>query len=142
MSSHDNSHHTKRDGDLGVYKAILDLHQKGYIVSDPLTEHAPFDLIIWRNCNAKTVQVKHRSKDGSGKIEVRFRRTQWNTNGSYNEEIDKQPIDLYCVYCPESDECYYFKPEWFNKSVSLRIDKPKNNQTKGVKMASDFRQVP
>jgi hypothetical protein len=142
MEKHNNSHHTKRDGDKGVYKSILDLHEKGYIVNDPLTEHAPFDLIIWRDCEAKTVQVKYRTKNKRGVVEVLFRRTQWNTDGSYNEDIDKDPIDLYCVYCPDTDECYYFDPDQFGKSISLRIDEPKNNQKKGVNMASDFKQVP
>ncbi len=139
---HTNSHHTKTDGDLAEYKAIVDLHQKGYIVSDPLTEHAPFDLIIWKDGESKTVQVKYRSKDSSGKVEVHFRATQWNTNGSYNKKIDTDPIDLYCVYCPEKDGCYYFNPDNFGESVALRIDKPKNNQTKGINFAENYKRVP
>ena len=42
-------HHTKTLGDLGVLKAQVDLYQKGYWVSIPLTEHAPFDLMSTRN---------------------------------------------------------------------------------------------
>ena len=44
-----NDHHTKASGDLGVFKAMVDLHEKGFIVADPLTEHAPFDLITWKD---------------------------------------------------------------------------------------------
>jgi len=72
---HTNGHHTKTNADLGEHKAIVDLHEKGYIVSNPLTEHAPFDLIIWTNGEANTVQVKYRSKD-DGAVNVRFRATQ------------------------------------------------------------------
>jgi len=139
---HTNNHHTKTDADLGEYKAIVDLHQKGYIVCDPLTEHAPFDLVAWKDGNSKTVQVKYRSKSDVGKIKVRFRATQWNTNGSYNKEIDTDPIDIYCVYCPEEDNCYYFDPDNFGKSVTLRIDEPKNNQSKGIHFAENYKQVP
>jgi hypothetical protein len=139
--NHANDHHTKTAADLGEYKAIVDLHERGYIVSNPLTEHAPFDLIIWKNGEASTVQVKYRSKN-DGKINVRFRATQWNTDGSYNREIDKAPIDIYCVYCPESDECYYFDPDGFDKSATFRIDPPKNGQSTGVHFAEDYKRVP
>ena len=138
----DNTHHTKAPGDLGVFKAMVDLHEKGFIVADPLTEHASFDLIVWKDQEFNAVQVKYRSKDDSGKINVRFRATQWNTNGSYNTEINKDAIDLYCVYCPESDECYYFDPDRFGKSITIRIDEPANNQTKGIHFAEEFKQVP
>ena len=33
---------------LGVLKVQVDLHRKGYIISVPLTEHAPFDLTTIR----------------------------------------------------------------------------------------------
>ena len=135
-------HHTKSPGDLGVFKAMVDLHERGFVVAEPLTEHSPFDLIIWRNQEAKTVQVKYRSKDDSGKVNVRFRATQWNTDGPYNAEINTDAIDVYCVYCPESDECYYFDPDRFGKSITIRIEDPKNNQTKGINFAEDFKQVP
>jgi hypothetical protein len=137
-----NEHHTKSPGDLGVFKAMVDLHERGFVVAEPLTEHVPFDLIVWKNQTSRTVQVKYRSKDESGKVNIRFRATQWNTDGPYNTEIDKDKIDLYCVYCPESDECYYFDPDNFGRSVTIRIDKPKNNQTKGIHFAEDFKQVP
>ena len=55
---------------------MVDLHEKGFIVADPLTEHAPFD------------------------------------------------------------------PDRFGKSIPIRIDDPKNNQTKGIHFAEDFKQVP
>jgi hypothetical protein len=138
---HANGHHTKTDADLGEYKAIVDLHERGYVVSNPLTEHAPFDLVIWKNGEASTVQVKFRSKD-NGKVNIRFRATQWNTDGSYNREIDKGPIYIYCVYCPEPDECYYFDPDEFGKSATFRIDPPKNGQSEGIHFAENYKRVP
>lgn len=40
-------HHTKTKGYLGVLKAQVDMHQQGYQILKPLTEHAPFDLVIY-----------------------------------------------------------------------------------------------
>jgi len=121
---------------------MVDLHEKGFVVAEPLTEHTPSDLIVWREQNSKTVQVKYRSKDDAGKVNVQFGSTQRNTDGPYNTEIDKDKIDLYCVYCPKSDECYYFDPDRFGKSTTIRIDEPKDNQTKGIHFAEDFEQIP
>lgn len=134
-------HHTKTSGDLGVFKAMADLHEKGYVVADPLTEHASFDLIIWKDGVARTVQVKYRSKS-DGKVQVRFVSHHSDSNGFHREPVDKEKIDLYCIYCPETDKCYYVDPDNFGKSVSLRIDKPKNNQTDSINFADDYLEVP
>jgi hypothetical protein len=43
------AHHTKDKGDLGVAKAHADLVSQGYVVLFPATEHAPFDLVAYRD---------------------------------------------------------------------------------------------
>lgn len=43
------AHHTKDKGDLGVAKAHADLTAQGFMVLMPLTEHAPFDLVAYRD---------------------------------------------------------------------------------------------
>ncbi len=42
-------HHTKSKGDLGVLKAQVDLYQKGFMILFPATEHAPFDLVVYKD---------------------------------------------------------------------------------------------
>ena len=42
-------HHTKQKGDLGVLKAQLDLFEQGFILLNPMTEHAPFDLVAYKD---------------------------------------------------------------------------------------------
>jgi hypothetical protein len=54
-------HHTKSKGDLGVLKAQVDLYEKGYMILHPQTEHAPFDLVVYKDKNFKRVQVKYRN---------------------------------------------------------------------------------
>ncbi|TXS02060.1 hypothetical protein DN390_04555 [Bacillus sp. SH7-1] len=36
----------------------------------------------------------------------------------------------------------YFNPKLFSKSISLRVDFPKNNQEKKVNFACDYREIP
>ena len=54
-------HHTKDKGDLGVAKAQADLVQRGYLVLTPFSEHAPFDLVAYREHEFLRIQVKYRS---------------------------------------------------------------------------------
>lgn len=134
-------HHTKNKGDLGVLKAQVDLVEQGYMVLLPLTEHAPFDLVIWKNNKFKTVQVKYRSTR-KGRLEVKMSTCWADKNGTHTTPVNKNLIDLYCIYCPETDECYYFKPSDVNKCMTLQVKTPKNNQKKKINWVSNFRRVP
>ncbi|MBA4496277.1 group I intron-associated PD-(D/E)XK endonuclease [Paenactinomyces guangxiensis] len=135
-------HHTKSKGDLGVLKAQVDLYQKGYKILYPQTEHAPFDLVIYKDNQFKRVQVKYRELNLHGVLEVRFRSSYCNSHDVVMKDTIKHEIDVYCVYCPQTDECYYFDPITFNKSISLRVETPKNNQMQNVKFARDYREIP
>ena len=135
-------HHTKDKGDLGVLKAQADLNQQGYQILIPLTEHAPFDIVIYKDSEFKRVQVKYKSTDRNGKLEIHFRTCWTDKNGTHMRAIDKDSVDLFCIYCPDTDECYYIDPKDFRGSASLRVETPKNTQSKLVKHASDYRRVP
>ncbi|MFN0117981.1 MAG: group I intron-associated PD-(D/E)XK endonuclease [Elusimicrobiota bacterium] len=135
-------HHTKDKGDIGVLKAQADLATQGFMVLKPLTEHAEFDLVIYKDSSFKTVQVKYRSMNKNGCMPVFFRSSWSDKYGVHTKHIDKSKIDLYCLYCPETDQCYYFDPKRFRKSLNLRVKASRNNQSKKVHLASDFLEVP
>ncbi|HDR6301013.1 group I intron-associated PD-(D/E)XK endonuclease [Bacillus cereus group sp. RP37] len=135
-------HHTKTKGDLAVLKAQVDLYEKGYMILIPQTEHSPFDLVVYKDGVCKRVQVKYRELNSRGILEVRFRSSYSTASGVATKEVNKEEIDVYCVYCPQTDSCYYFNPKLFSKSISLRADSPKNNQEKKVNFASDYREIP
>jgi hypothetical protein len=135
-------HHTKEKGDLGVLKAQLDLFEQGFMVLNPVTEHAPFDLVGYRGGEFVRIQVKYKSLDKTGALTVHFRSSWADRHGTQMRQVDKGEIDLYCVYCPDTDDCYYFDPKRFNRSVTLRVKASKNNQSCNIKLAADFRRVP
>lgn len=134
-------HHTKDKGDLGVLKAQVDLAEQGFMVLIPLTEHSAFDLVAYKDGAFKRVQVKYR-KVSNGKLNVSFRSSWSDKHGNHTKPIDKNQIDLFCVYCPDLDECYYFDPSKFAKSLTLRVEPSKNNQQSNVHLAADYRKVP
>lgn len=134
-------HHTKEKGDLGVAKAYCDLIEKGYIVLFPTTEHAPFDLVAYDGSRFIRIQVKYRSAV-NGCLLVNLITWWADKNGSHGKPIDKRQVDVFCVYCPETDRCYYFRAQEVNTSLTLRISPPRNNQSKNVKFADDYAGVP
>jgi hypothetical protein len=134
-------HHTKNKGDLGVAKAHCDLVEKGYVVLFPMTEHAPFDLVAYDGIKFIRIQVKYRSAV-KGSVQIRLENWWTDRNGSHGLPIDKSQVDVFCVYCPDTDKCYYFKPENIKTYFSLRIETPKNNQLKRINLAENFTRVP
>lgn len=134
-------HHTKNKGDLGVAKAYCDLVEKGYVVLVPSTEHAPFDLVTYDGKHFVRIQVKYRSAV-KGVLQVNLINWWADRNGSHGKLIDKGQVDVFCIYCPETDKCYYFKAEDVNISITLRINATKNNQSKNVRFADGYTGVP
>jgi PD-(D/E)XK endonuclease len=135
-------HHTKSKGDLGVLKVKLDLFEQGFLILNPETEHAPFDLVAYQDGKFKRIQVKFRTLNSRGALEIPFRSSYCNTNGVVTKPIEKEHVDVFAVYCPETDQCYYFDPKKFCKSISLRVNMPRNNQGEGIHLVEDFRKVP
>lgn len=134
-------HHTKTKGDLGVLKAQVSLAEQGWLPLLPLTEHSAFDLVAYKDNQFRRIQVKYR-KVFRGGLTVPFRSCWADQNGLHVKEIDKDVVDLFCIYCPELDECFWLDPKDFGKSVTLRVEAPKNNQTHNIKLVEDYRRVP
>jgi hypothetical protein len=134
-------HHTKDKGDLGVAKAHADLLQQGCLVLLPLTEHAPFDLVAYRDGTFARIQVKYRAMS-LGAVSVGFRSSWADSHGTHDKLMDKSEVDVVCLYCPETDECYYVQPSAFGRSVTLRIEASRNGQRQRVLQAAAFRSMP
>ncbi len=138
----DLSHHTKSKGNLGVLKAQVDLFEQGFTICLPQTEHSPFDLVAYRNGKFYRVQVKYRALERNGALLVKFVTSWADRHGTHTVPIDKDEVDFFCVYCPDTDECYYIEPKKFRSNVSLRVKASKNGQKKRVNLAADFRRAP
>ena len=132
-------HHTKNKGDLGVLKVQADLFEKGFTILIPLSEHEDFDLVAYKNGNFSRVQVKYRKKI-NGKLEIPFKSSWADKNGTHTVGWDKDNIDFVGVYCPDTKLCYYFDPKNHGKSITLRIDESKQKQ--GINFAEDYLDVP
>jgi hypothetical protein len=135
-------HHTKNKGDLGAIKAMADMTSKGWRILVPFTEHETFDFVAYDGTRFVRVQAKYRRmKRGCAYVE--FRSTWSDRHGIHHAPLDRDGIDLICVYVPENDACYYFDPSTIEGTgITLRIEPTKNKQSDGVTWARDFIEIP
>jgi hypothetical protein len=122
-------------------KAFADLVEQGFIVCFPATEHAPFDLVAYRHGRFHRVQVKYRAFD-RGAVTVQLTSGWTDRHGVHKRPIDRDAIDVICIYCPESNECYYVRPPTAGTEVRLRVVPARNNQRRGIASAAHFRRMP
>jgi len=135
------NHHTKSKGDLGVLKAQVDLYEQGWLTCIPNTEHAPFDLVAYKNGVFKRIQVKYRELK-SGSLQVSLKTSWSDKKGTHINFYDKNEIDVICIFCPNTNNCYYFDVNDCCVSFNLRVEIPKNNQKAKIRLAEDYRKVP
>jgi hypothetical protein len=135
-------HHTKNKGDLGLVQAMADLTAKGWAILVPLTEHEAFDLVAYRDGRFLRVQVKYRAAV-NGVVPVPMKTCWTDRRGIHTSLIDRNAIDLFCVYCPDTERCYYLDPAAITgNSLYLRLAATKNNMAKGIRWARDFTEIP
>lgn len=134
-------HHTKTLGDYGVLKAQLCLFEKGWLILQPQTEHAPFDLVAYKDGVFNRIQVKSRSMY-KGCVRVAFSNQYFTSTGLKKTIVDKSEIDLYCIYIPNIDKCIFFDPKGFgNSNVNFRLEPTKNKQKIGVNLIEDYLEI-
>lgn len=94
---------TQRKGDTAVTQAIATFTKMGFDVSLPVTESAPYDLIVDIGKILKRVQVRF-----MGSREVDLRRVHSNSKGYVVKKITGTPYDWLYVLNKDGTE-YLFK---------------------------------
>lgn len=131
-------HHTKAKADIGLAKVISDLTIKGYVPCLPLSEHQPYDIVAVANSGKMfKLQVKYAALQSNGTVEIRFRTSWADKNGTHIRHYSEEQFDYYAVYCPEKDVVIYV-PNRSGCPKALRFERTKNNQSRYVKWANNY----
>ncbi|MBP9701770.1 MAG: hypothetical protein KBD47_02175 [Candidatus Pacebacteria bacterium] len=106
---------TQRKGDIAVAQSIAVFTKMSYDVLLPLTESAPYDLVVDADGDLKRVQVRYTS----GK-EVDLRRIHSNSGGYVVKKTKPRAYDWLFVY---TDKDMYLLKECLHerRSVSLSV---------------------
>lgn len=104
----------------------------------PFGQNTPVDLLVFINNNFYKIQVKTTQKIRNGCMEFELCRTNGFTLEKY--PYTKEDTDYFFLYCIENGESYLISINDVNniKTLTLRLDKPKNNQTRRIKFASEY----
>ena len=123
---------TNIKGDLGELMVGAKCLEKGWFISYPFGDDTAYDIIIDIEGVLHKTQVKH-VKPTNNTLRVRLKSS---TGKPYKENVD-----LIAIYRSDSSDVYLLNPNDFeNESdVFIRLEKPKNNQSKGIIMAEQYK---
>lgn len=111
----------KQKGDLGNMCIMLAFQKLGWSILIPLTEQEPYDFVAERSGTFIRVQSKYRTPNAQNVLDVRFRKTWVNSSGNVSKPIDKSLIDMYAIYCPDTDNVYAVDPKKHKKGIQLKL---------------------
>ena len=79
----------------------------------------------------------------NGCITVPFFTSWADRHGVHTALINKDGVDLMCLYCPDTNKCYYIDPKRHGRRcAALRLVPTRNNQKKHILYAEMFTTIP
>lgn len=135
---------TLQKGDVACLEVARRAIEKGMIVSRPLQESARYDLVIDDGERLHRVQVKYADgspgRGASGAVACELRRQNRSNKGG-ERRYTADEVDAILVYVPKAGIICWLPIEMLDgrRSVSIRYEAAKNNQSAGCVMADDYR---
>ena len=121
-------------------RILSDLVNTGHQVFIPFGETSRSDFIIDNGFGLVRAQCKTgRLRNGVVIWDTASREKNWATGTSSNRGYTDD-IDVFLVYCPETDQTYSVPVGMVAKGKArLRLEPTRNGQSKGVKYAEDYK---
>ncbi len=116
---------------------MAELIKRGYGVLMPVGVNQRYDLVIDNHGRLLTAQCKT-GRLRNGVVEFSARSVQSNTRGTRFRNYVGQ-VDLFIVYCPANEGLWVIPcDEVPSTCMYLRVDPPRNRQSKRVRWASEY----
>ena len=131
--------HSKRLGNIGELKVASFLVGLQLSVFKELGDISKVDLVVEYCGNLIGIQVKAIHKE-KGRYPV----TSKKSGSGYRFKYTEKDCAVFAIYCVDDDKIAWLKSSEITGSrcnLSLRVDDPKNNQTKGVSYLDDYLDV-
>ena len=125
---------TKDKGDISEGVTLAEFLKHGIVPLVPFGDNQRYDLVVDVDSKFIRIQTKTgRIKDGTVTFDA------YSTFAGRPRKGYKGSADMFSVYEPSTDSLYLVPVDEVGETeVRLRLEKPKNNQTKGVRMAADY----
>lgn len=126
---------TKQIGIVTEERCKLFFLEKGYNVSVPIGDNAPYDFVVEINKHLYKIQVKHARIEKPGVLFLELvknvsTRTQLRTSSYSSDDVD--------FFCTEHEGKCYLLPWTIAKYKTLRLTPPLNNQTYNIDWAENY----
>jgi hypothetical protein len=131
------SRHPVDVGERSEAVILAELVKRGHRLLVPYGTNHRYDLVINVGGRFLRAQCKTgRLRDGV--IRFATASTRANTLRAYTKPYDADQIDLFLVYCPETDRVYALDVgEATSGYCALRVDPTANGQSKRIRWAAD-----
>lgn len=129
---------SRRVGNVGEAVAMSEFVKRGIDVFIPFGQNTPVDMMVIVNDKILKIQVKTTSKIKHGRMEFDLCRTNGFTGKA--TPYTKEEVDYIFLYCIENEYkgIISFEKVDGKKELSLRVERPKNNQVAGINNACDY----
>lgn len=133
---------TKNIGNIGEAKVITKFIELGISVYIPFGDNERADLIAEFNNKLNKIQVKTSSQIKNGAISFQLHSCNHLTNMTERKYINKaysiEDVDYFALYNIVNDNIYLIENDNTVKSIRIRIDSSKNNQSINIKSEKDY----
>jgi len=129
---------TKQKGEISEAVILAEFMKLGFAVLQPFGDNQPYDLVVEKDGKFFRIQCKT-GKLVKGVVRFSTVSTLPRFKGGYAYTSYEGKIEWFVVYCPQNNTVYAIPIDDVSKSVCyLRVEKTKNNQSKGVRLAEDY----
>jgi hypothetical protein len=131
------SRHPVDVGERSEAIILAELVKRGHRVLVPYGTNHRYDLVIdtgtrFRRAQCKTGRLRQ------GVIKFNTASTRANTLRAYTKPYDSGQIELFLIYCPETERVYALDVDEATSSQgALRVDPTANGQAKRIRWAAD-----
>ena len=113
--------------------------KQGWTVSVPIGDNARYDFIV--DFDGKLIRFQSKTSNITrveNCLNFACASIKYNSQGSNRTKYTKDEIDYFITLHPNTRQVYIVPVEECANECNLRFIPPKNNQTKGIKMATDY----
>jgi hypothetical protein len=131
------SRHPVDVGQRSEAAIFAELVKRGYRVLIPYGTNHRYDMVIDVGGRFLRAQCKTGRLRG-GVVRFNTASTRANTLRAFTTPYDADQIDLFLIYCQETDRVYALDVgEAASSNARLRVDPTANGQAKGIRWAAD-----
>lgn len=125
-------------GEITERQVALEFLKQGILLSKPLVQSSRYDFIADINNNLYKIQVKTGTFKENAYLEFATSTSHTNTQGTINMSYSEDDVDFFATMY--EGQCYLVPFALCGKrNQRLRFVPTKNNQTKGILFAEDFK---